>query len=296
MPSFVSKVLREQLRLLKPIVSKTTIQDARFVQNKYGELGAKAASSKVDILPEPFDLFQAAWAVPKEPVRDDRVILYLHGGGYTAGHIEYALGFGSILAAHTGLRVLCVAYRLAPEFVFPAALDDAETAYRRLLETYRPENIFFAGESAGGGLLYCLCLRLKADSMPLPRKLIALSPWTDLAMTGDSYTSNLEIDPSLVKESLAFYAQLYAKDNLTDPFVSPLYGDLRGLPPSLLIAGTDELLRDDSVRMHEKLLRAGCQSTLEVVEGMWHVFVVFSIPEAQESIEQICHFIEDEPL
>lgn len=293
MPSFVSKVLREQLRLLKPIVRRATIRDARIVQNKYGELGARAAAAKVDFVPEPFENFRASWVVPKELADPGRAILYLHGGGYTAGHLEYALGFGSLLASRTGLRVLCAAYRLAPEFVFPAAVEDALAAYRRLLEQYSADSISLAGESAGGGLIYCLCLKLKELGMPLPRSIIALSPWSDLAMTGDSYTSNLECDPSLVKESLAYYAQLYAKDQLTDPLVSPLYGDLRGLPPSLIIAGSDELLRDDSTRLYDKLVASGCEAALDVVEGMWHVFVVFSIPEAQDAIDRICEFIKE---
>ncbi len=293
MPSFVSKVLREQLRLLKPIVRRATIRDARIVQNKYGELGARAAASKVDYIPEPFENFKAAWAIPKEPDASQRVILYLHGGGYTAGHLDYALGFGSLLASRAGLRVLCAAYRLAPEFAFPAAVDDALEAYQRLLERNAPQNIILAGESAGGGLIYCLCLRLKELGLPQPHAIVALSPWSDLAMTGESYQSNLEHDPSLVRESLAYYAQLYAGDHLTDPLVSPLYGDLRGLPPSLIIAGSDELLRDDATRLHDRLRECGCASTLEVVEGMWHVFVVFPLPEAQRALEKICAFIKE---
>ncbi len=294
MLSVQGKLLREELKLLKPIARKSTIQDSRFVQDKYGELGARANAKHVEFEPVPFDGFEASWVRPKRNLVPLRAILYLHGGGYTAGHLEYALGFGSVLATQAGIATLCVAYRLAPEYVYPAAVEDAVTAYRYLLDRgYLPENISFVGESAGGGLEFALCLKLRDTELPLPRNVVALSPWTDLAMTGASYTDNEPVDVSLVFESLAYYAQLYAKDNLHDPYVSPLYGKLDGLPPSLIIAGSDELLRDDSVRMADKLMQCGCVCTLHVYEGMWHVFPVYPTPEGKQAIKEICAFLKD---
>lgn len=293
MPSLQGKLLSEQLRLLKPIVRRSTIQDARFVQNKYGELGARANARRVSFEPARFEQFDAAWVRPRQGGSADSAILYLHGGGYTAGHLDYALGFGSVLAAETGIPTLCAAYRLAPEFVFPAALEDALAAYRHLLQAgYLPQRISLAGESAGGGLIFALCLKLRSLNLPLPGRLAALSPWTDLAMTGASYTLNERVDPSLVRESLAYYAHLYAKDELQNPFVSPLYGRLDGMPPSLLIAGTDELLRDDSVRMADALRGCGCACTLRLYEGMWHVFPVFSIPESRQALAELSAFLK----
>lgn len=294
MPSFKGTLLREQLRLLKPIVRRATIQDSRFVQNKYGELGAKGNADKVYFEPVTFENYKAAWVRPQECESDDKAILYLHGGGYTAGHLEYALGFGSVLAAETGLSAFCVAYRLAPEYVFPAALEDAVHAYRYLLEAgFSPEHIALAGESAGGGLEFALCLRLRDLGLPMPGRIVALSPWTDLAMTGASYETNEEVDPSLVRESLAYYARLYARDDLQNPYVSPLYGKLEGMPPSMIIVGSDELLRDDSVRMAQRLKQSGSSCQLYIYDGMWHVFPVFSIPESKDALEKICNFLKD---
>ncbi|MEG0912853.1 MAG: alpha/beta hydrolase [Oscillospiraceae bacterium] len=294
MPSFLGVCLSKQLRMLKPIVERSTIQDARFVQDKCGELGAKANANKVSFVDVPFKNFRSAWAIPKECTAPDRAVLYLHGGGYTAGHLEYAKGFGSVLAVNAGIRILCVAYRLAPEYAFPAALDDALEAYKYLLANGCPaENISLAGESAGGGLEFALAIKLRELSLPLPRNIVALSPWSDLAMTGESYTSNYESDPSLAKNSLEFYASLYAKGNLRNPLVSPLYGNLSGMPDSLIFAGADEILLDDSTQLAQKLLDSGCKCTLHVVEGMWHVFPLYAIPEGKQAIKEICEFLKE---
>ena len=146
-------------------------------------------------------------------LEDPRVLLYLHGGGYVAGSIRYAAGFAGVIAAKTGVRTLCIAYRLAPEHPFPAALDDAMTAYQYLLgQGYHGSDITLIGESAGGGLILSLCLLLKAQGIPLPTRLVAISPWTDLTLSGESMEENREVDISLTKSELAAYAACYAPE------------------------------------------------------------------------------------
>lgn len=168
--------------------------------------------------------------------------------------MNYAKGFGTILACQNKIPVCCVAYRLAPENAFPAALTDALNAYRFLiLEGYSPENIILCGESAGGGLAYALALKLKEEKLEMPCGIIAVSPWSDLTLSGVSYDKNLENDPSMTKKRLKFYADCYT-DQPELPLVSPLFGDLANLPPSLIFAGGDEILLSDSEELHERLV------------------------------------------
>ncbi|MEG2083577.1 MAG: alpha/beta hydrolase, partial [Oscillospiraceae bacterium] len=243
---------------------------------------------------EHFDNFKAAVITPKEFFDEDRALLYLHGGAYVAGGIEYSLGFGSVLAARSGMTTLCAAYRLAPEHVFPCAIDDALEAYERLLSKgYSPDNISFVGESAGGGLLFALLLRLKDEGKPMPRSTVALSPWTDLTLSLPSYTENADVDPTLSLESLKFCARLYASYDLDNPYVSPLYGNLAGLPRSLIIAGSCELLLDDAREMAKKLSASGCDCTLVISEGMWHVFPLFGVPESRAALDNIDSFLKE---
>ena len=254
-----AKLVRAQLHIMKPIAANLSLEATRKGQDKLGEIMEAIHRRDVFEREHDFGAFQGAWLMPKDERRQG-VILYLHGGGYTCGDLEYAKGFGSVLASECGIRVLCLAYRLAPENPFPAALDDAVEAYRYLLSLgYLSSQIVLAGESAGGGLCFSLCLKLRQLDLPLPCSIIAISPWTDLTQSGESFIFNHDVDPSLCKETLDFYSKCYSR-NPTDPLVSPLFGDVSGLPPSLIFAGKDEVLLDDSRRMHNKLVSSGCTS------------------------------------
>lgn len=289
MPGIASTLLREQLRLLKPLVTHFNVELERAAQDRLGSLGARALASKVDVTPVPFERFEASFVAPAEDSGTRRTLLYLHGGGYVAGNIQYALGFGSVLAEKTGARVLCAAYRLAPEHPFPAALEDALEAYRYLLDSGDlPEDISLVGESAGGGLVFSLCLKLRDEGLPLPRSIVALSPWTDLTFGGGTYDSNRWRDPTLSEQSLRGFASAYAPENAADPLVSPIFADLTGLPPSLIIAGGDELLLDDARMLDARLGEAGCEHRIYVEDGMWHVYPLFGTPEAQKALDMIC--------
>lgn len=293
MPSKESVALRERMMLLKPLTSKMTIKTARAGQDAYGELGARANASKVEYSEVKFGSFKACFATCKEGCEENRAILYLHGGGYTAGNIKYSCGFGSILAANIPRKVLCVAYRLAPEYPFPAALEDSLAAYRYLLdEGFEPDKISFVGESAGGGLIYALGLELRRLEMPLPSCFVAISPWSDLTFSGRSYITNKDTDPSLCEPLLREYAKMYAGDDVSNPLVSPVFGDFTGFPPSLILCGGDELLTDDSVMLARRLSHCGCEAGLNICEGMWHVYPLFPSPEASSAMNLIKNFLE----
>lgn len=292
MPSLRANLLKLQLHLAKPIVRFTGIEASRRAQDALGTITSRLLEPAVTYEPVEFDGFEACFAVPQKLQADDRAILYLHGGGYTAGGLSYCKAFGGVLAMSTGLRALCVAYRLAPEHRHPTALDDAEMAYDRLLSLgYAPENIAFAGESAGGGLIYCLALRLKQKGKPMPACLVGISPWADLTMGGRSYSNNVLRDPSLCRESLAYYVLVYAAGRETEPTVSPVFGDFHGFPPSLLFAGGDEILLDDSRTLCERLRDAGAEASLHIEPGMWHVYPLYGTPEGKTALQKMTAFL-----
>lgn len=287
-----AKLVRSQLSFFKPFVAGLSLEATRKGQDKLGELMTALHRREVLVRDHDFEHFQGAWVMPKDQRRTG-VILYLHGGGYTCGSLEYAKGFAAALASECGVRVFCPAYRLAPEHPYPAALDDALESYQYLLQKgYEPGQVMLAGESAGGGLIYCLCLKLKELGMELPCGLIGISPWTDLTGSGDSYRENREKDPSMTPELLQFYAGCYTQDP-TDPLCSPLFGDLTGLPPSLLFVGGDEVMLDDTRALHEKLLAAGCRSRLHIAPERWHAYVLYCLNENMEQdFEAINHFLD----
>ena len=287
-----AKLVRAQLNFFKPFVANCSLEVTRKGQDKLGELMTAIHKREVYVREHDFGGFQGAWLTPKDKRRTG-VVLYLHGGGYTCGNLEYAKGFAATLADECGVRVFCAAYRLAPESRFPAALDDAVVSYQYLLSKgYAPNQILLCGESAGGGLIYALCLKLKALKLPLPCGLVGISPWTDLTQSGKTFAENRDNDPSLSEELLNFYAACYT-DDAKNPLCSPLFGDLSDLPPSLLFAGGDEILLDDARRLHEKLLASGCKSRLHIAPERWHAYVLYCLTEnMQDDFESINQFLD----
>jgi len=254
---------------------------------------AEILKTKVSFETVEFDRFTACFAESNNCVEPcDRVILYLHGGGYTAGGLDYAKGFGALLAAQTHVTVLCIAYRLAPEHKFPAAQDDAMDAYQYLLDSgYSPDKIAVAGESAGGGLALSLVLRLRDEGKPLPSCIVAISPWADLTLSGSSYNNNVRLDPTLIRESLAYYVIAYAAGHEDEAYVSPVLGDFAGFPPTLLFAGSDEILLSDAKTVYKRLKKAGVESTLVVEDGMWHVYPLYGTPEGKKALLDMALFL-----
>jgi acetyl esterase/lipase len=223
-----------------------------------------------------------------------RQILFLHGGGYITGSPALYRHVLWRFAAAARAAVVAVDYRLAPDHPFPAALDDAVTAWRALLARGAdPRFCAFLGDSAGGGLALALALRLRDEADPLPAAIAAISPWTDLAITGES-TRDDSADPMLNSSCLGpFAAQYLGGADPLSPYASPLYGDPSGLPPTLLQVGSDEILRDDSIRMAERMQSAGCDVELEIWPRMPHVWHAFApaMPEAGRGIARIGAFV-----
>jgi acetyl esterase/lipase len=221
-------------------------------------------------------------------------MLFLHGGAYAVGSFRNYGHFTWRLGRAARARVLALDYRKAPEHPFPAALEDALAGYRWLIDQgARPDRILVAGDSAGGGLTLALLLKLRDGGIPLPAGAVTMSPWTDLAMTGESLHSKADSDPMLVASEIPRHAAMYLDHaDPRNPYASPLYGDPRGLPPTLIQAGGDEVLLDDAVRMAAKMQAAGCDVELQVWPRMPHVFQLLAtvMPEARAAVAEIARF------
>ena len=226
--------------------------------------------------------------------REDACVLHFHGGGYVIGTAPLYRDFTWRIGAAARAPVLYFDYRLAPEHPFPAALDDAVTVYRWLAKLVDPKRIAVIGDSAGGGLALGTLYRLRDEGLPLPAAAVAISPWTDLALTGPSLESNAAADPMMDVTHLPAIADRYlAGADARDPYASPLYGDGSGLPPTLIQVGSDEILRDDAVRMAGRLKETGCNAEIEVWRRMphaWHLYARI-LPEGREAIARAGRFV-----
>ncbi len=222
-------------------------------------------------------------------------LLYLHGGGYNFGSITMYSDLAGRLAEACQATVILPEYRLAPEHPFPAALDDARSVYQAVHDDPADQPIVVAGDSAGGGLALALAMLLRDHGEPLPARLVCISPWVDLTNSGETISTLEDIEPMLAPVSLDIYARRYAgSHDFDDPRISPLRGDLAGLPPLLIQVGTDEILLSDSQRFAERARSAGVDVTLEVQDRMWHVWHLFAaaVPEARESIKRIADYLQ----
>ncbi|HSF96044.1 MAG TPA: alpha/beta hydrolase [Thermohalobaculum sp.] len=239
-------------------------------------------------------LIEAVWASRGRPDRR-RVILYLHGGAYLAGSSRTHRHLGAWLAGAAGVRALLPDYRLAPEHPFPAGLDDALIAYRHLLESgYSAQNIALAGDSAGGGLIFALLLKLRAEGRPDPACLVAFSPWLDMTMTRGSLRRNARRDVLLPVRRFREVVTHYLQGTMTtEPLASPIYGEFPDPPPTQIMVSKSEILRDDGVAMADKLRAAGGDVALELWKDMPHAWQIFAgmLPEADTAVEQAGQFI-----
>ncbi|MGH9035343.1 MAG: alpha/beta hydrolase, partial [Acidimicrobiia bacterium] len=207
----------------------------------------------------------------------DRHLLLLHGGGYMCGNPEGVRDLAARLARAARADVLVPDYRLAPENPHPAAVEDAVRAYRSLVGDRAPERCAVVGESAGGGLALATMVAVRDQGGPLPAAGCCFSAWLDMTVSGASVTSKAEVDPIASGDSLRMSAQAYLQgQEPTLPLASPLHADLTGLPPLLLQVGSEEVLLDDSTRLAEKARQAGVDVTLEVADGLPHVFQYFA--------------------
>jgi len=230
------------------------------------------------------------------PVPNDRVVLYVHGGAFVLGLMTIQIDFAAQLSKASDVIVWSVDYRLAPEYPFPAGLEDVFAVYKSMLsEGIEPNKITLVGESAGGNLLLGLLLKIKQEKIPLPGAAVPISALTDFNMTGESYETREDLDPMLPvdrKRSVHFsYLRGESPDN---PLASPLLGDLAGLPPLFIMVGGREILHSDSVNFAEKAMKAGVDVTLDVDEKMFHAYPLFynTFDEAKLAIGKISLFIQ----
>jgi monoterpene epsilon-lactone hydrolase len=235
------------------------------------------------------------WISPVEGPASERVVYYLHGGGYISGSAKSCRPITATLARLGGARVFGLDYRLAPEHHFPAGLDDALAGYRWLLsQRTDPRSIAIVGDSAGGGMTLALALRLRDAGEPLPACLVCLSPWTDMTSESDSLTANSDRDSMFVADDIERYAHAYLGDySRRDPLASPLLANLAGLPPLLIQVGREEVLLDDARNLHAKIHAAGGSSALHIYENVphgWHYGAPF-VPEARAALREVTEFI-----
>ncbi|WP_020658522.1 alpha/beta hydrolase [Amycolatopsis benzoatilytica] len=224
-------------------------------------------------------------------------LLYLHGGGYVIGSVDTHAGLAGELARRAGLRTVLVDYRLAPEHVFPAAVEDGVAAYRELLESgVGAREIVLAGDSAGGGLSIATLVAARDAGLPMPAGVVVFSPWADLSLGGESIQGKEEADPIFTAADVQAYADRYAgAADRANPLVSPVFADLAGLPPMLVQVGSNEVLLDDAVRLAARAGRDEVDVTLEVAAGLPHVFQsnYGKLEEADAAIGRVVRFVRE---
>ena len=277
---------------IKHFTADTPIEDFRAQVNKahklFGKLpkGIRMEEEKIG------DLY--CERIIKLSADTDKIILYFHGGGYVSGTCEAHRIHVAKVVNYCNINAFVFEYRVAPENPFPAALEDALIAYKYLLENnFNSNNIVFMGDSAGGGLLLSLLNKLKAENLPLPVAAVALSPWTDLSCSGESYVKNLKVEPFAPKESWVVFSNYYVqKEDVYNPFISPIYGDLKKLPPLKIFVGGHETMLSDSVDYAQKAKEAGVEVELTVGEKLFHCYPICApvFPEATKAMKEIAGF------
>ena len=225
----------------------------------------------------------------------DRLLVHVHGGGYVFFPGEAGNPEAVLMAGFAHMMVLSIDYRMPPDSPYPAALDDAIAVWRQLIKTRDSKKMAIFGTSTGGGMTLAMVLRAKAEHLALPAAIAPGTPWSDLSKTGDSYFANESVDNVLVGYDgiLGDAAKLYANGHdLKDPFLSPVYGDYHGFPPTILTTGTRDLFLSNTVRVHRKLREAGVEAALNVFEGQSHAQYSFNAdaPETQEAFGEIAEF------
>jgi acetyl esterase/lipase len=274
--------------------SKTMLEFNRYVSNKLGEERAKEIPTDVEIEQFKIGNIPAEWiSVPG--AHKEKVFINLYGGGYIMGTLKSRRIIPYHISRATKLRCLNIEYRLAPEYPFPAALKDSIESYTWLIsQDFNPKKIIIGGASAGGGLTIATLLKLKEFNVPLPAGAVLISPWADLTGSAKSIIKNQRFEP-LIKEGAVNMAKLYAQEeSLSNPLISPIFADLKGLPPILIQAGGIEALVDDSKTLAKRAKKDGVKVELEVYENMTHVFQNYGeqLSESRKAFESVNQFIQ----
>jgi len=282
---------------LKPetITKNTSIEKLR---QDTEETAAKLVKRTDDIsyVQADYKALYAEWVEPRNVPRD-KVVLYFHGGGFVMGSARSHRNIVGNFVRSLGVKALVFDYHLAPEHPAPAAVHDAVEIYKWLLEQgYTANNIAFAGDSAGAGIALSALVMCKDNELPMPAVCAAFSPCTDVTMSGESHKTRVKSDPCTPKGANETYLGYYVGEgDPKDPYISPLFADLRRLPPLIIQVGNDETLRDDSVRFADKAEQAGVEVKIKVWKNMFHCFPLMApmFPEASTALSETCSFIRE---
>jgi epsilon-lactone hydrolase len=302
MPSFKSQAFNFIIRnrhLLRGKFHKEIFEseDAIFPFREMCEKGTVRPSSLpagVTINEDKIENIRAEWIIPSG-ANPEKVIMYVHGGGYISGSCNDHRAFVAKFAEYCGYICLVYEYGIAPENPYPAAVDDSVKVYRWLLANgYKPQNILIAGESAGGGLCLALLLKLKDLQIVQPEAAVVISPWTDLTCSSESYKTKNKVSVAPLNSWHIFGKAYYGNNDPKNPFISPLFGDLAGLPPIFINAGTDDELYEDGERFYRKAKKAGVDATFKAGLRMIHCYPFFApfFKEATEAMIEISEFVK----
>lgn len=294
------------MKALKAInsISGNSLTEADILHQRAAmERAGKLAAPTGDVEVHPFKVgdVQCERLVPEFAHNPQYAVLYAHGGGYLCGGLDFARILGAKLAIATGFTTYSFAYRLAPENTYPAALEDATAVWEHIREKYPADHILLAGDSAGGNLALCLAEKLLTEgnaslnSEAVPKGILLFSPWTDMTSTAESYDTYKDLDPILTREYVSGAAKAYiaGKGAPWDPEFSPLFGELKGLPPVYIMAGRNEILLDDSIRLKDKINIAGGTAVLDIEENGWHVYQQMPIPIARRAMKRLSEFVSE---
>ncbi|HEY0281757.1 MAG TPA: alpha/beta hydrolase [Rhizomicrobium sp.] len=306
MPSWQSAFFTRFSRMAKPQAADAST-DIAELRRQYAYLSDRFGAVPGDAVFEPASLgpVKGEW-VRTETSSPQRLILYFHGGGYIAGSPETHRALVAKLAYAAEASAFSVAYRLAPECAFPAAVRDGIDAYRQLLgRGLAPQAIVLGGNGSGGGLAFSVLLAIRNAGLPMPAACVAMSPWADLSLSGWSVLQNAKTDTAQSWELLFVSARHYLKRaNPSDPYASPVFASFKDFPPIMVHAGSLDMLRDDASWLGDRAADAGVPVSVEIYDGMQHVFQANPVPEARVSLQRLGQFIraripiarEDEPV
>ena len=296
----MSKALLKALKAVNSI-SRNSVTDEnlnlrRLAIDKAGELAAP--DKNCEIVEFNVGEIPCEWVKPKRKGNCDRVVLYAHGGGYTCGGLGYARILATKITLATGFPTVSFAYRLAPENKYPAAFEDTKALWDRLVnEGVRAEKIILAGDSAGGNLMLCLTQLLLSDGKARPGALLLFSPWTDMTANSISYEIYADRDPILTREFVTGVRDAYigtGRDiNPADPKYSPLFGNFTGFPPTVIMAGRNEILLDDSEKLYKALKESGVNAILDIEEEGWHVYPQMPLPIAHRAMNRLTGYMAE---
>lgn len=305
MTSFKAKIftgLMQNRHLLKGKLKKDTQEESVEAVLKF-RAGCEKGAEHFGKLPQGITIKKEVihtiisdWMIP-ENAPGNKLIFYVHGGGYVSGSCNDHRTLVSKIALNAGTTCLLYEYGLAPEDPFPAALDDSLNVYKAILEKgYKPENIVIMGESAGGGLCLVILLALRDKDIPLPKAAVAISPWTDLSCSSETYQTKNKVSLAPLNSWNVFSHYYVAGNDVKNPYISPLFGELSGLPPLFINAGNSDELFDDGRKFAEKARQAGVDVFFREGEGMIHCYPMMApfFPEATEAMNEIVKFIKQQ--